>query len=389
MQDAINDGEKFRQSRRRVYTHDDWVKHRSSGRFVKNLITIGSSGIYKNLESVVVKTTGVALFVWIWNILAGGYTDLEGLQHGPLIQAQLIGLPLVPFTLVSPALGLLLVFRTKSSYHRWDEARKDWEMNINHARDLNRKGVAFYDSNGITAEERTADLQRLSLCTWAFVRAMKRHLSPEWEDEEDFKKELFEKLPEEQAKTIVAAAHRPNRALFDLTMAIENLPMHFTRKDEINASVRIFEDSLGSCERLLTSPIPLSYSRRTNRFLSFWLFLLPFSLWEPFGTTFNHIGMVPTEAIISIFMFGIEELATQLEEPFTILPMQTFCDEIGIWCNEIVSWEAGDNGMEAAEPQSRYGGGFTGERTVIAGGGSYSTSEPIATDIGSDKKKTR
>ncbi|KAL3935558.1 MAG: hypothetical protein SGARI_002925 [Bacillariaceae sp.] len=35
-----------------------------------------------------------------------------------------------------------------------------------------------------------------------------------------------------------------------------------------------------------------------------------------------------------------------MEEPFTILPMQAFCDKIGNWCNEIVSWEDGDNGVE-------------------------------------------
>ena len=93
--------------------------------------------------------------------------------------------------------------------------------------------------------------------------------------------------------------------------------------------------------------------------------------------------MLSTTAIISILLFGIEELAIQLEEPFTILPMQAFCDKIGTWCDEIVSWEPGDNGMEVAEPQSRYAG-FTSEQTVIAGGSSYSTSEPAAMDIGPD-----
>ena len=48
---------------------------------------------------------------------------------------------------------------------------------------------------------------------------------------------------------------------------------------------------------------------------------------------------------LSLFLFGIEELATQLEEPFTILPMQGFCDKIYNWCTEIVSFAPGDNGM--------------------------------------------
>jgi predicted membrane chloride channel (bestrophin family) len=112
---------------------------------------------------------------------------------------------------------------------------------------------------------------------------MKRHLSPEWEDEVAFKKEMLEKLPKEQAEAIFAAAHRPNRALQDLSLAIENLPMHFIRKDEIHRAATIFEDNLGSSERLLSSPIPLFYSRHTARFLSVWLLLLPFGLWESLG----------------------------------------------------------------------------------------------------------
>ena len=40
-------GETSRQFRRTVYTHDDWVKHRSPNRFIKNLSTIVSSGVYK------------------------------------------------------------------------------------------------------------------------------------------------------------------------------------------------------------------------------------------------------------------------------------------------------------------------------------------------------
>ena len=40
-------GETSRQYRRTVYTHDDWVKHRSPNRFLRNLASIPASGIYK------------------------------------------------------------------------------------------------------------------------------------------------------------------------------------------------------------------------------------------------------------------------------------------------------------------------------------------------------
>jgi predicted membrane chloride channel (bestrophin family) len=251
---------------------------------------------------------------------------------------------------------IISVFRTNTAYRRWDEARKNWGMNINHTRDLVRMANTYYDSTGVPPEERQQDLQHVALCTWAFVRAMKRHLSPEGEDEEAFREELFEKLPPLQAQKIIDAAHRPNRALQDLSYAIDNLPMHFMRKNEIQQAVTIFEDDLGSSERLLTSPVPLFYSRHTARYLFVWLLLLPFILYEPFASSWNHITVIPATTILSVFLFGIDEISTQLEEPFTILPMQAFCDKIYNWCNEIVTWSPGDNDMRVrpVKPEHAY-----------------------------------
>jgi predicted membrane chloride channel (bestrophin family) len=217
-------------------------------------------------------------------------------------------------------------------------------MNINRTRDLVRQANVYYDDTNVSPEQRKDDLHHTALCTWAFVRAMKRHLSPEEEDEDMFCQELYDKLPKQQAEMIIGAAHRPNRALQDLSYAIDDLPMHFLRKNEIHKSLTTFEDNLGSSERLLTSPVPLFYSRHLTRFLAIWLLLLPFALYDTFAASWNHIGMIPATAVISIFLFGIEELGTQLEEPFTILPMQAFCDKIYNWCMEIVKWTPGDNG---------------------------------------------
>lgn len=396
----ISYGEESRKYRRTVFTHNDWQNFRSPDRFWRNLLAITASGIYKNISKEVLASTSVAIFLVIYNAIVSGYIDFNGIQHDALITNQflpVLALPLTPFTLASPSLGLLLgtfihdimamknfrnfkiclltiffllyhfflclwlkfyslkttVFRTNTSYKRWDEARKNWGMNINHTRDLCRLANAYYDRSVTSPTERKEDLQAVALATWSFVRAMKRHLSPEDEDEIDFQNELYEKLPFGQAQAIIDAAHRPNRALMDVSYAIENLPMNFIRKNEIHSAVTIFEDNLGSSERLLTSPVPLVYSRHTARFISVWLLTLPLGLYTAFPGN-NHIMIIPTTFVLSLFLFGIEELATQLEEPFTILPMQGFCDKIYNWCNEIVSWEAGDNGLDARIPEARH-----------------------------------
>ena len=346
-------GEESRKYRRTIYTHDDWIKHRSPNRFLRNAVTTFRSGIYKNVSKQVGVVTAVAIFVILWNALTGNWVDLRGVQQaGPFQKSILpiLALPMAPFTLAAGSLGLLLVFRTNTGYQRWDEARKNWGMNINRTRDLVRMGTAWYDMNGVSPQKRKEDLNDLVLATWAFVRAMKRHLSPEREDEDDFRTELYERLPERQAQAIIDAEHRPNRALFDLSVAIENLPMHWLRKNEINKSVTAFEDNLGSSERLLTSPVPLFYSRHTERFMFFWLLGLPFALYRTFDGFWNNYALIPAIVCLSTFLFGIEELSNQMEEPFTILPMQAFCDKIYNWCTEIASWRPGDNGMRVNAP---------------------------------------
>lgn len=338
---SISYGEESRRYRRTVYSHNDWVKHRSPNRFMRSIRSFTKSGIYKNISKEVLAVTSVATLLFLWNNFVGP-SFLSS-------RFKTLKLPMAAFTLSSPSLGLLLGFRTNQAYKRWDEARKNWGLNINRTRDLVRMGSTFYDKTTSSQQKRKEDLEHLSICTWAFVRAMKRHLSPS-DDESDFRKEMHEKLQRQQAENVINATHRPNRALRDLSVAIEALPMHFLRKNELHTAITVFENTLGGSERLLTSPIPLFYSRHTARSLSCWLLLLPFGLYS----SFNHIGLIPATAVISLFLLGIEELATQMEEPFTILPMQAFCDKIGSWCNEIVSWEDGDNGISSRSPSDRH-----------------------------------
>lgn len=104
-------GEESRKFRRTVYSHDDWKKHRSPDRFLFYLGAILKSGVYKNLGREVGATTLVASFVCVWNILTGTYVDLEGVKHAGILAdtfLPVLGLPLAPFTLASPSLGLLL-----------------------------------------------------------------------------------------------------------------------------------------------------------------------------------------------------------------------------------------------------------------------------------------
>jgi hypothetical protein len=87
----------------------------------------------QNVGREVAATTTVATIVFLWNMLTVGYDDLNQIHHLPPIDSYYVPgftLPLAPFTLASGSLGLLLVFRTNTAYQRWDEARKNWGMNM-------------------------------------------------------------------------------------------------------------------------------------------------------------------------------------------------------------------------------------------------------------------
>jgi hypothetical protein len=59
--------------------------------------------------------------------------------------------------------------------------------------------------------------------------------------------------------------------------------------------------------------------------LAFWLLALPLGLYEPLDGM-NHLAVISVTIAISGFLLGIEELATQMEEPFSILPMEKMCE---------------------------------------------------------------
>eukprot|EP00878_Enallax_costatus_P043644 GHUV01051685.1.p1 GENE.GHUV01051685.1~~GHUV01051685.1.p1 ORF type:complete len:119 (+),score=54.57 GHUV01051685.1:60-416(+) len=81
-------------------------------------------------------------------------------------------------------------------------------------------------------------------------------------------------------------------------------------------------------------------SRHTSRFLMCWLSLLPFCVEDSYGYM-----TVPLAIGMAFFLFGIEEIGVQIEEPFGILALEVFCDTIK---KNIKQAQA-----EAAEMQSR------------------------------------
>jgi putative membrane protein len=70
--------------------------------------------------------------------------------------------------------------------------------------------------------------------------------------------------------------------------------------------------------------------------------------------------MVPTSMILAFFFFGIEEIAIQLEEPFSILPLKAMSDGIFTRAQEYTEWyklegERAVDGKEKELFKKKYG----------------------------------
>jgi len=59
-----------------------------------------------------------------------------------------------------------------------------------------------------------------------------------------------------------------------------------------------------------------------------WALLLPAALYSAFSDLGQAWAVLPASSVLAFILFGVDELAMQLEELFSILPMQAFCDQI-------------------------------------------------------------
>jgi hypothetical protein len=108
--ETLSYAERTRIYRRDTFNYDLWVNHRSTDRFVGNLIDILKSGVLRALIPEVTLMTIVATIICFYNTLfVQGYTDFLDIQHPPFVTfLPLLKLPAEFFTFMTPSLALLL-----------------------------------------------------------------------------------------------------------------------------------------------------------------------------------------------------------------------------------------------------------------------------------------
>lgn len=344
------DREKGREYRRTVFYKKNWEEHRSVTRYFRHMDGILTSrivrGLLPPLVCVLMSSYLVCLYEELWQ---EGTLDV----FVPFIPwPDLAVSPDGPFSISTFALSLLLVFRTNSSYERWWEACTAWNSIVSSVCHLARQTCQWLPTSA-PEDERI----RAALLRWlrAFPLAVKCYVR----EDEGRMKGLMEGvlLPEEQA-LMLRSPTAPQTALTMIGSLISSSRMAIDSKTHMDESVRRLQDAFECCEKLVRTPLPLSYSRHTSRFLVTWLTFLPFCAWRELGW-----ATVPVDMILGFFLLGIEEIGVQVEEPLGVLALEHWCGVVDDRVRQIteelaeVHWVQQQVVMQALATAAGSGGG--------------------------------
>lgn len=260
----------------------------------------------------------------------GGYvTDLLAFSSAAVVVAGLdlmgfvkLKLSALPLTLTAPFLGMLLAFRTKSSLGRWMEGRSIWTGLVKDITDLNRKATAI--------REWESGRYKFSALGVAFAFVLKVHLREmavgrSDEEREELRIQLEELVGRAEAEAILRAGHRPHAVANAMTRLLEQANLEPSLQARVDKGISKLLDYVGLCERLVKTPIPVVSTKLTERAVCAWLLFLPSAL---LGVGLGFAHTVLGTAISAAGLLAVDNLSVQIEEPFSVLPLNQICDNL-------------------------------------------------------------
>jgi putative membrane protein len=234
-----------------------------------------------------------------------------------------VALPTLTSLIPNIVLGLLLVFRTNTAYERFWEGRKLWGVIVNTTRNLARHiWIAIPVKKPDDREGKIAVLKLLA----AFAIATKQHLR-----QEPLGAEVEKLIAPAKFRKLQTMSHPSLEIAFWIGDYLQHQYSHHQFDSyQLTAMQTLLNglvDSLGGCERILKTPMPLAYSIHLKQLLLLYCLSLPFQTVGQLGWWTG--GIV---ALISFTLFGIEEIGIEIENPFghdaNDLPLDAICTTV-------------------------------------------------------------
>ena len=282
---------------------------------------LGPRAASRQLSAALAANTLLLRFPFLQKCIVAGVTVLRpalttlGLKHVKPI-------PIALHSLSGTVLGVLLAFRTSQSYDRFWAGRQLWADVANSVRNLGRLAATAWNPR------RYKSFLRL---LQAYPVALRQHLRGQRDMDE------FEPyLETSEVNELSTADNLPLALTLSMSVLLAELPndpatsyMWFACSEE----VRRLTEIIGTCEAIAGTPVPISYSRHSSRVVSMFTLMLPLAL---VGIMDSIPGTVVSTTIISWFLFGIEVIGHNIEEPFglggvrrpELLPLRRYSDNI-------------------------------------------------------------
>lgn len=277
-----------------------------------------------------------------------------------------------PYEVAGAALGLLLVLRTNAGYDRWWEARKLWGAITNDARNLVIAALAYGPD-----DPRWRD--RLARLAAAFPHVVRHSLRGE-----RAMPQVEALLGADETRVIAASEHMPGTVSLRIAELLregcDRMGMDRLAFLQAERARSQWIDSLGGCERILKTPLPIAYAIIIRRFVVLFLATLPFALLPRIDWLTPLITLLVAYPILALDHIGAE-----LQNPFDAtnvghLPIDAICTTIENNVRELAATASrrreGDgqpmaqragsklDGAASAPLESGFSARTTGERTA-------------------------
>ncbi|CAE7659731.1 unnamed protein product [Symbiodinium sp. CCMP2456] len=350
------------------YSFRHWRRHQ---RATRHLLLWTPSKILKsdNIRRLIFPDLALigatSSFVCYYNVNSDLVASIVG-RSFDLALPSLLSLPVECFTLTSVALGLLVTFKTQTSYQRFTEGRSLWGLLINESRAMASRTMARVPSSTGILSSDVADGKTYAI---KLIRTLpvvlKYHLTEDgcnpnieikqWTSDQQIRQQTTAALKCELqqlwnpydakqnsfTERLVEAdvANRPLYVLHELQHTSASIfaqptlgGLDAVAATEMDRSLTTFHNVLGACEKILRTPIYTPYTRFTSRFLFMWCNFLPLAMYPVAGPALT----VPVTLVTSFFMLGIEDIGSRVEQPFNVLPLWQYCQTIDQSCLQIV-----------------------------------------------------
>lgn len=229
---------------------------------------------------------------------------------------EIYNFPISIVVILGTVIGLLLAFRTNSSYARWWEARTIWGAIVNDSRTWVRQLLEFSQSD---ESNPVADpvLQQMSYRQIAWCFALSRSLRGQ-----DQTQDLANFLDKPEIYSCLASQHIPNQILLNQGIELRKLfeanRLELFQFVELEKTLTRLTDSMGGCERIRNTPFPRSYSRMVDGLIYVFVLFLPFGLFNV-----PPVALIATSISLALTFLVIDRVAIYLQDPFSNRPSDT------------------------------------------------------------------